>query len=849
VQHVFLIFKKSKKHLNTDNVKTRPEILAPVGSWEMCLAAIHNGADAIYLGVPEFNARGRAQVFELSEIKDIIEHCHFYGVKVFLAFNVLVFEGELERAAKLCAELIKLGPDAFIVQDIGLVRLIKQLAPVQVVHASTQMTVTSAEAVELLEELDIKRYVLGREVSIKEMEQIRAETAAELEVFVHGALCVSYSGQCLTSERIGGRSANRGQCAQSCRLPYDLIVDGEQRELGDKKYLVSPQDLAALDDVPRLMQAGIESFKIEGRLKSPEYVAATVSAYRNAVAGVESRKSETPKELVQIRNRLATTYSRGFFNGWMDGVNHQRLVDGRFSAHRGLELGEVLSIAKHGITLATAHKVQPGDGVVIGEDAGANVYEVKSLGRGKLELQLDYEFDTSKVRVGDSVWLNASPSLSRELQNSFRDKNQQRSVQLNVVVSGQVGVPLSVCYRDAVGHEVVVQSEALLAEAKSSPLSNESLRSELGALAGSGFSLGQLKSELIGALFLHQKELKQIRRKAVAELTHLRKTLQTPQMRELGEVQQWLQSCRSKVCSDTRSDNQGETKKQSSSAQLSVLVRAPEQIEACIDLPIETIYLDYEFGRSYAESVELVKSLGFKVGIATTRIHKAGENGYLKKIQRLAPDTILVRNLGAAQYFVSNRDKCQATLVGDFSLNISNSISAEWFLAKGISRFTPSYDLNSSQLQELLAGALASRAEVTVHQYMPAFHMEHCVFAAFLSDGSSWRDCGKPCEKFNVQLRDRKGALHPVKADMECRNTMFVGTAQSAARLIPELLQLGVYNFRVEALQETATELRDKLQVYSSLVRGETGAGETYRKLSAIERYGVSEGQLRVLGE
>ena len=235
----------------------QPEILAPVGNWEMAKAAIHNGADAIYLGLPGFNARGRTELMSVDTVGEIIEFCHIYGTKVFIAANILIFERELPEIQSLLEQVLPLQPDAFIVQDIGLVRLIHAICPEQVLHASTQMTVTSYEAVEMTADLSLQRYVLGRENSIEEIKKIRDKTDKELEVFVHGALCVSYSGQCLTSESFGGRSANRGQCAQSCRLPYDLIVDGKKIDDGRRPYMVSPQDLCGLDDIPRLMEVGV----------------------------------------------------------------------------------------------------------------------------------------------------------------------------------------------------------------------------------------------------------------------------------------------------------------------------------------------------------------------------------------------------------------------------------------------------------------------------------------------------------------------------------------------------------------------------------------------------------------
>ena len=237
------------------------ELLLPVGNVEMALAAIHNGADAIYVGFPGYNARGRAIDFEVEELRNIIQTCHLHGVKAHLALNILIFPDELEKLVPVLERILPLKPDALIVQDLGLASLIRQMAPHQVIHGSTQMTVTNHEAITLLDDLDIKRFVLGRENSLREIELIKAQTNKDLEVFVHGALCVSYSGQCFTSESIGGRSANRGQCAQSCRFGYEMWVDGEKKSLVQKQYLVSPQDLCGVAEIPALMDLGSPPLK------------------------------------------------------------------------------------------------------------------------------------------------------------------------------------------------------------------------------------------------------------------------------------------------------------------------------------------------------------------------------------------------------------------------------------------------------------------------------------------------------------------------------------------------------------------------------------------------------------
>src|SRR2546425_1580037 len=287
-----------------------PELLAPAGDWECARAAVENGADAIYFGLEKFNARMRAYNFTEADLPKLMEFLHRRGVKGYVTFNTLVFANELHEAEQYLRAIISAGVDAAIVQDIGICRLIRRLSPDFPIHASTQMTITSAGGVEFARELGCSLVVLARECSLKEIEKIqtwqieasrRLQVAGcssgsgndpptttynpplPLEVFVHGALCVAYSGQCLTSEALGGRSANRGECAQACRMPYELICDGKTVPLGDRRYLLSPQDLSGLEVLPELIRAGVASLKIEGRLKTAEYVANITRAYRQAV--------------------------------------------------------------------------------------------------------------------------------------------------------------------------------------------------------------------------------------------------------------------------------------------------------------------------------------------------------------------------------------------------------------------------------------------------------------------------------------------------------------------------------------------------------------------------------------
>jgi U32 family peptidase len=271
-----------------------PELLSPAGDWECLRAAVANGANAVYFGLPKFNARLRAHNFTFEELPAVMEYLHERNVRGYITFNTLIFTDELAEAAAQLESIAAAGADAIIVQDLGLVRLAHHLVPELELHASTQMTITSPEGLELMRQAGIARAVVARELSLRELDRFKT-VDVPIETFVHGALCVAYSGQCLTSESLGQRSANRGECAQACRLPYDLMVDGKKHDLGDRRYLLSPQDLAGIDEIPRLIDLGIRAFKIEGRLKSPEYVAGVTSVYRKAIdQAMALRSPRTP---------------------------------------------------------------------------------------------------------------------------------------------------------------------------------------------------------------------------------------------------------------------------------------------------------------------------------------------------------------------------------------------------------------------------------------------------------------------------------------------------------------------------------------------------------------------------
>lgn len=804
-----------------------PELLAPAGDWDCVRAAVANGADAIYFGLPRFNARMRAGNFTEEELPRLVAFCHRHGVKAYAAFNILVFTDELEEAADVLRLLNRSGVDAVIVQDIGLVRLARRIVPGLPLHASTQMTITSPEGAAIVgRELGIGRAVLARELSLRELSKF-AGTPLALEVFVHGALCVAYSGQCLTSESLGQRSANRGECAQACRLPYDLFVDGERRDLGERRHLLSPQDLAAAEEIPALIERGVAAFKIEGRLKSPEYVAAVCQVYRKAIDAALARRAWSPEP--EDRYRLEMTFSRGFFSGWLHGVDHQRLVAARFGKKRGAFVGRIGRVGRDFVEIAAPETpVKPGDGVVFDtggdpdREQGGRVYQV----RGSRFFFKRGHLDFARLAPGHRVWKTNDPALDAVLKKSFAGGlAPRRRGPVALRVSGRAGEPLALEARFA-GSAFALASAIPLQAARTAPLTPEKLREHLGRFGDAPFRLETLVNNLEGALILPIGELNRLRR----ELAALLEAHAAAKRPETGAtVAQILAELPPRT--------------PPADPELSVLCRTSEQLEAALTCGVSTVLLDFEDVRRYRDGVAQARAAapGTAVFLATPRIQKAGEEGFFKLIEAARPDGVLVRNLGGADYFRES----PLRKLGDFSLNVANPLAAAFFMARGLERVTVSYDLNLDQVLALLRAAPPEWFEATLHQRMPMFHMEHCVFAAFLSGGSSHLDCGRPCERHRVHLRDRAGVAHPLRADAGCRNTLFNAVAQTGARFYPELLAAGLRRFRVELLEEDGAATRAVVQAYRELLAGTRSGGELWRGLRAQSRLGVTLGTLR----
>jgi U32 family peptidase len=822
----------------------KPEIMSPVGYFPQLHAAIEAGADAVYFGLHHFTARAKVG-FTTDELPDVMRTLHTRGVKGYVTFNTLVFDHELREAVKTIEHIARAGADAIIVQDVGMAQLARQVAPDLDVHGSTQMSITSAEGVALAARFGASRVVLARELSLKDIRAIREATDLELEIFVHGALCVSYSGQCFSSEAWGGRSANRGQCAQACRLPYDLIVDDQHQPLGDLRYLLSPGDLYALHQVPEMIDIGISTLKIEGRYKDENYVALTTNAYRRAVdAAWDGRANPlTPLEELHVEQ----VYSRGMGPYFLSGTDHQAVVHGRSPRHRGLLVGRVLRVDGDRVLIeptdiqATA-PLKAGDGIVFDaadwrspqlKEEGGRLYGVKEVSKG-IELSFgnrDVDFD--RVQAGDWVWRTHDVETDKAAKPYTQANAPLHTQAVDVHVVAHEGALLAITWTLAKHPEITatVTSDKPLGRANQHGVTAEYLQAQLGRLGNTAYHLHALTADVAGEPFIPSSLLNRLRQTAVTQLAE--RQAQQPEI-TIHAPERTLNAA---LASIEQQPSRG-----TSEIALHLLVRTPEQLDAALQVKPASITLDYLELYGLRPSVERIKKAGITPRVASPRVLKPQEQRIVNFLLRL-DCPILVRSGGLLEAL---RGRHQHALIGDFSLNVANQLSADTFFKLGVETITPTHDLNAAQIGALAQSIGGERFEVIAYQHLPVFHTEHCVFCRFLSNGTSYLDCGHPCEKHKVALRDSQGRQHPVMADVGCRNTVFGAEAQVASAHLDSLRASGIVHYRLEFVHESAREVRQVAAAFAEYFAGSIDSQTLDARLRKSAPEGTTEGSLFV---
>jgi putative protease len=810
---------------------SRPELLSPAGSLDAVRAAVANGANAVYLGVEKFNARDEGAQLTLEELEQACLIAHGRGVRVYLTLNILVKPQELQDALIHLGECIDRGIDAAIVQDIGLVRLIQQAYPGFEIHGSTQMTVHDASGAAVMRDLGVERVVLARENTLDDIRAIKAAVPdIGLETFVHGALCISYSGQCYMSGMISERSANRGSCAQSCRKDYVLTDITSGAEL-DRGYLISAKDLGAYDYLQEIADAGVGCLKIEGRKKKPEYVATVTKGYHDWLDRVEKGDFTTPtfdetQPLVQI-------FSRGFTGGMYGGRAGRDYITRTQPDNHGMEIGTVVGSAKGELIIEVNSAVAVGDGLGFeppdssapADTIGFSVAAVRTVSE-KTGLIRQAITARHGVPNGWRVVRSAQASLLQRARASFSalaGPARARKVALDVRVFGSAGAPLKAIFR-AGDEEITVQSEIALAPADNRALDVAKLREQMGRVGDTPFVLAGLDAQgLSEGLFLPVSEVNHVRQRAVDELMARRDWAHSAKIAERTEAVAALLAAPAAARPLASARDHGFT--------LSTEVFQIEDARVAAAAGATEVIFD-PFLRHPAPSrakitalAEELRSGGVTLRLRTPTIVRPDDRAALDKWLVLDLP-ILTGHLG----LVAELSRAGRDVVADYAVNAFNQMTAAEIFRLGAARITASIELTTEEIDALVAPWNGAGFDAVIYGRPEGMTIEHCVLsAAFDREPTTCRDlCVQ--KHTNVELTDPAGYIFPVATDSDCRNRLLHSRPIEGSEFMPRLWKSGIRGYRAifnitgDPVGAVIAGYRATLDALASGQRPDTGA-------------------------
>jgi len=775
-----------------------PELLAPAGSLEAVRAAVANGADAVYMGASRFNARDEGAQLTLEELGEACRIAHERGRRIYLTLNILIKPSELVDALLLLGEAIDLGIDAVIVQDLGLIRLIQQLYPDLEIHGSTQTTVHDESGAAVMRDLGVDRVVLARENTLDDIRAIRAAVPSlGLETFVHGALCISYSGQCYMSGMISERSANRGSCAQSCRKDYVLTDTASHQEL-DRGYLISAKDLGAFDHLAEIADAGIGCLKVEGRKKRPEYVATVTKSYRDFLDRVEQGDA-TPPSAIEVQS-LVQIYSRGFTGGMYGGREGRGYVTRTQPDNRGTVVGTVVGYERGELIVDVSTLVQVGDGLGFeapdqagGPTTGFSVAAVRTISsRGTTRQAIE-----SRVRVasGWRVLRTSDGQLLERARASYASLSPEiraRKSRLDVRMFGAAGTPLKAVFTSD-GETVTVRSELTLSLASKRSLDAAALRDQLSRLGDTPFVLGSVDiTALSTGLFLPMSEQNHLRQEAVEQLMLRRDWAHEAKLAERrAEIERAVGDVR---VESLQAPGQPRTEAFSLTAQVYQL----DDADAAADSGATEICFD-PFLRHPAPPVSRIRALqerlaerGVTLRLRTPTIVRPEDRKSVQKWLDLGMP-MLSGHLGlVAELAQQGRD-----VVADYAINVFNAHTAAQVFTFGARRIVASVELTTDELSQLTAPWGGEGFDVFLFGRPEGMTIEHCVLsAAFDRVVTTCRDlCVQ--KHPNVELTDPAGYTFPVATDSACRNRLLHSRAVDGSEFLPKLWRAGIRGYQM----------------------------------------------------
>ncbi|WP_144350437.1 U32 family peptidase [Sporomusa termitida] len=822
------------------------ELLAPVGSKEALAAAVESGADAVYLGGKMFGARHYAPNFTDEELAAAVRFAHMRGVMVYITVNTLTDDSELPALADYLRHLYQLGVDAIIVQDLGVAVIARDIVPALPLHASTQMTVHNLAGVQFLAAMGFTRVVLARELTLTDIEYICKNSSVAIETFIHGALCISYSGQCLMSSMIGGRSGNRGRCAQPCRLPYTLVgADGNDllQAAGAGEYLLSPKDFNTIEVLPDLMQAGVTSFKIEGRMKRPEYVAVVVDAYRRAL---DSYLADRNNYVVSTQDRkdLAQIFNRDFTTAHLYGKNGRNMMSDRRPNNRGVRVGRVLSYQAAGkITVIKLDEpLAVGDiiefWVKVGGRVNVTVQTMTVNGAAVTEAPANTAVSipvSSPVRDNDRVFKVFDAKLMERARTYFSRAEAVRRIPVDIVVAAEEGKPMVITVRDADGFSGRAATVFIAEKARKRPLTPASVAKQMERLGTTVFRLNQLECQLQGEVMVPLSEMNDARRRAIEQL-------------EAAGLARFARPALPNGSSIAALLPPLQTTGRANKPELVVNVDAVDKLQAAVDNGADIVMFGGEClgkhalsAEDYHNAADYARRHNRKIIFNTPRLVHQNQLAELKAsavlFNRLKPYAVSAGNIGTLQLL---RELVDAPLHGDYPLNIYNSVTAGYLSARGLASLTLSPELSFAQVEAITARKLAP-TECLVHGYVTLMISEYCLPGSFLGDTAG--QCKQACLRGQYWLKDRMNELFPITTDQFCRMHVLNAKELSMLPHVPRLMRTGLSRLRFEAKYNTVREIEHITRMYRELLdQGENHPLLLQDKVSGVEHGHITRG-------
>lgn len=765
------------------------ELLAPVGSFDSLKAAVQNGANAVYLGGKDFSARASANNFDREELKEAVKYAHIRDVRVFVTTNTLIKQNELEDFVEYAKFLYDIDVDAIIMQDIGAAMLIHELLPDFELHASTQMVAHSLEDVQYLESIGFKRVVLARELTVEEIKYICDNANVDIEIFVHGALCVCYSGGCLMSSMIGNRSGNRGRCAQPCRQKYTMIDISTGEEIHNNgDYLLSTKDLNTIEEIDKIIDTGVLSLKIEGRMKKPEYVATVIKSYRDAIDEYETTKKVNISD--ETMEDLYTIFNRKFTKGLILGEVGDEVMNSNVPNNQGLYVGKVVDYNKKAkrLKIKLEGTLKKGDGINLGGGTIGRIIkgkDITQIGYKGETIELDFIGEAKKNQL---VFKTSDTDLIDRAQKTYtQDKEFAKSL-IDAEISIKLDSYPELRLIDKNENIVTVQGDKLVEKALKVALSEEKIETQIKKLGNTPYEIDQLKINLDEGVSMPISLINQMRREAIELLDNARISVKGRMYKD----------------NDIKYSPKIYSRNADNKSKIRVKVNNIEALKSILNLDIDMIY--YEDVSTIEQAMTMANANNKKLIYSAPRIVRNREYKRLEKSDEYCKDHVQISALGQVKYYKENSESVKFDV--DYYLNPFNSETINHYKKEGAETVCISQELNLHEIKETTQYT-DLEIETVAYGYIPMMLSEYCPMGVVARSCKKDKRCAN-CKESKYVLRDFKGEEYRVSQDIFCRSTIYNSSANCLINNLDELSEAGINIFRLDFTHETP-ELIEKI--------------------------------------